>query len=75
MQIDARDGRAWDALLHAGTHAQPARALKKYDWQAQLINQYYWFWVGLNVKSPRTRPKPHVISLVLHIVQCLFYHM
>ena len=57
--IDARDGREWDALLRAS-----ARKLKR-------ICQ---FWVGLNLKSPRTRPKPYLIPLVLHIVQCRFYY-
>ena len=42
--------------------AQPGRALKR-------ICQ---FWFGSNVKSPGTLPKPDFISLVLHIVQCLF---
>ena len=58
--IDARDGRDRDALLRAS-----ARKLKR-------ICQ---FWVGLNLKSPRTRPKPYLIPLVLHIVQCRFYYM
>ena len=29
MESDVRNGRARDDLLHACTHAQPARALKK----------------------------------------------
>ena len=36
MEIDARDGRPWDAMLHACTHAQPAGALK--TCLASLIN-------------------------------------